>query len=165
MTRSLITDTPCDSAARQNRVICSSSDVPSPSRFPLLVGTVSQWAAELPRIAELGFNWVYLNPFHQTGGSRSLYAVADLEALDERFRDGAHRLALGVAHEQVRPVVEQAGIVGGVIDDEVAHHHAEHARGELIRIFDGYIARLQRLGVRGFRCDAAYKASRCSRAM
>src|SRR5436309_9130707 len=55
--------------------------------FPLLVGRVSAWTAELPRIAALGFDWVYLNPFHQTGGSRSLYAVADLDALDERFRD------------------------------------------------------------------------------
>ncbi|MFX4790259.1 hypothetical protein ABTB87_23560, partial [Acinetobacter baumannii] len=36
-------------------------------------------------------------------------------------------------------------------------YHSDHARGELVRIFDGYIARLQRLGVRGFRCDAAYK--------
>ncbi|MBY0256769.1 hypothetical protein, partial [Methylobacterium sp.] len=34
--------------------------------FPLLVGTVSAWTAELPRIAALGFDWVYLNPFHQT---------------------------------------------------------------------------------------------------
>ncbi|GJD73278.1 maltotransferase domain-containing protein [Methylobacterium goesingense] len=55
--------------------------------FPLLVGTVSAWTAELPRIAALGFDWVYLNPFHQTGGSRSLYAVADPDRLDERFRD------------------------------------------------------------------------------
>ena len=30
--------------------------------FPLLVGTVSAWRAELPRIAALGFDWVYLNP-------------------------------------------------------------------------------------------------------
>ncbi len=55
--------------------------------FPLLVGRVSAWTAELPRIAELGFDWVYLNPFHQAGGSRSLYAVADTDRLDERLRD------------------------------------------------------------------------------
>ena len=55
--------------------------------FPLLVGRVSAWTAELPRIAALGFDWVYLNPFHQTGGSRSLYAVADPDHLDARFRD------------------------------------------------------------------------------
>ncbi|WP_264049087.1 maltotransferase domain-containing protein [Methylobacterium flocculans] len=55
--------------------------------FPLLVGRVSAWTAELPRIAALGFDWIYLNPFHQTGGSRSLYAVADPDHLDARFRD------------------------------------------------------------------------------
>ena len=55
--------------------------------FPLLVGRVSDWTAELPRIAGLGFDWVYLNPFHATGGSGSLYAVADPERLDDRFRD------------------------------------------------------------------------------
>ncbi|KQP51851.1 maltotransferase domain-containing protein [Methylobacterium sp. Leaf108] len=55
--------------------------------FPLLVGPVSAWTAELPRIAAMGFDWIYLNPFHQTGGSRSLYAVSDIERLDERFRD------------------------------------------------------------------------------
>jgi len=55
--------------------------------FPLLVGPVSAWRAELPRIAAMGFDWVYLNPFHETGGSRSLYAVKDPTRLDARFRD------------------------------------------------------------------------------
>ena len=55
--------------------------------FPLLAGRVSAWTAELPRIASLGFDWVYLNPFHQAGGSGSLYAVADPSRLDARFRD------------------------------------------------------------------------------
>ena len=39
--------------------------------FPLLVGTVSAWRAELPRIAAMNFDWVYVNPFHETGGSGS----------------------------------------------------------------------------------------------
>src|SRR3712207_5639292 len=55
--------------------------------FPLLVGTVSAWTAELPRIARMGFDWVYVNPFHETGASRSLYAVKDPYRLDPRFRD------------------------------------------------------------------------------
>ena len=55
--------------------------------FPLLVGTVSAWRAELPRIAALGFDCVYLNPVHETGGSGSLYAVRDPFRLDARFRD------------------------------------------------------------------------------
>ena len=55
--------------------------------FPLLAGPVSAWSAELPRIAALGFDWVYLNPFHETGGSHSLYAIKDFTRLDPRFRD------------------------------------------------------------------------------
>ena len=39
--------------------------------FPLLVGTISAWRAELPRIAAMNFDWVYVNPFHETGGSGS----------------------------------------------------------------------------------------------
>jgi starch synthase (maltosyl-transferring) len=45
--------------------------------FPLLVGTISAWRAELPRIAAMNFDWVYVNPFHETGGSGSLYAIRD----------------------------------------------------------------------------------------
>jgi starch synthase (maltosyl-transferring) len=32
--------------------------------FPTLAGTVRQWMAHLPRIAAMGFNAVYVNPFH-----------------------------------------------------------------------------------------------------
>ncbi|WP_336486118.1 maltotransferase domain-containing protein [Methylobacterium nigriterrae] len=170
--------------------------------FPLLVGRVSDWARELPRIAGLGFDWVYLNPFHQTGGSRSLYAVADTDALDERLRD----LDGTPDDEQIRRFCKAAEAQGlRVMTDLVINHaandgrlarerpdlfmkdetgqpaspyavdpddpskrtvwgdlaeldyHSGHARGELTRIWDGYIARLQGLGVAGFRCDAAYK--------
>ena len=55
--------------------------------FPLLVGTVAAWRRELPRIARMSFDWVYVNPFHETGGSRSLYAIRDPYRLDDRFRD------------------------------------------------------------------------------
>src|SRR3712207_3483771 len=72
--------------------------------FPLLVGPVSAWRAELPRIAALGFDWVYMNPFHETGGSGSLYAVRDPFRLDPRFRDeGA-----GGDDDQIRAFAEDA---------------------------------------------------------
>src|SRR3954451_17441239 len=72
--------------------------------FPLLVGTVSAWRAELPRIAALGFDWVYLNPFHETGGSKSLYAVKDPYGLDESFRDAGG----GTDDEHIQALVEDA---------------------------------------------------------
>lgn len=170
--------------------------------FPLLVGRVSDWTAELPRIAALGFDWIYLNPFHQTGGSRSLYAVADPDRLDDRFRDtdgtpddeqiarfcrAADALGIAVMSDLVvnhtadnarlaqerpdlfvrdaqgRPVSPSAidpddpsirTVWGDLVELD---YHSEQARAELTRIFDGYIARMQGLGVHGFRCDAAYK--------
>jgi starch synthase (maltosyl-transferring) len=57
--------------------------------FPLLVGPVEGWSKRLPAIAALGFDTLYLNPFHQTGFSGSLYAVQDYFRLDRRFKSPA----------------------------------------------------------------------------
>jgi len=54
--------------------------------FPTLAGTTRKWAAHLPRIAAMGFNAVYVNPFHYPGFSGSLYAVKDYYRLNPRFR-------------------------------------------------------------------------------
>jgi starch synthase (maltosyl-transferring) len=56
--------------------------------FPTLAGTVRDWMGHLPRIAEMGFNAVYINPFHYPGFSGSLYAVKDYYRLNPRFRGG-----------------------------------------------------------------------------
>jgi starch synthase (maltosyl-transferring) len=57
--------------------------------FPPLAGDVAAWTRELPRIAAMGFNWVWVNPFHYPGFSGSLYAVKDYYRLNPLFRDGA----------------------------------------------------------------------------
>jgi starch synthase (maltosyl-transferring) len=54
--------------------------------FPTLAGTVRDWMAHLPRIVGMGFNAVYINPFHYPGFSGSLYAVKDYYRLNPRFR-------------------------------------------------------------------------------
>jgi starch synthase (maltosyl-transferring) len=54
--------------------------------FPTLAGTIRQWTSHLPRIAAMGFNAVYINPFHYPGFSGSLYAVKDYYQLNPRFR-------------------------------------------------------------------------------
>ncbi len=54
--------------------------------FPTLAGTVARWHGHLDRIAAMGFDWIYLNPIHATGGSGSLYAVADYYRLNPRLR-------------------------------------------------------------------------------
>src|SRR5216683_752154 len=56
--------------------------------FPTLAGTIGDWMAHLPRIAAMGFNAVYVNPFHYPGFSGSLYAVKDYYRLNPRFRGG-----------------------------------------------------------------------------
>ena len=57
--------------------------------FPRLVGSVSAWAQHLPRISGMGFDWVYVNSFHATGRSGSLYAVSDPFALNPDFANAA----------------------------------------------------------------------------
>src|SRR6266849_3463342 len=57
--------------------------------FPTLAGTIGDWMAHLPRIAAMGFNAVYVNPFHYPGFSGSLYAVKDYYRLNPRSRGGA----------------------------------------------------------------------------
>jgi starch synthase (maltosyl-transferring) len=170
--------------------------------FPLLVGTVSAWAAELPRIAGMGFDWTYVNPFHETGYSGSLYAVRDPYRLDSRLRDpdgkddeaqlrgfveAARGHGLKVMTDLVinhtardarlaeeRPELYRRDASGGIASpfavdpndptlrtvwEDLAEldYHSPAARDALIPYWDGYVASLQTLGIKGFRCDAAYK--------
>jgi starch synthase (maltosyl-transferring) len=45
--------------------------------FPTLVGPPSAWPPHAERARAMGFDWLYLNPFHYPGFSGSLYAVKD----------------------------------------------------------------------------------------
>lgn len=53
--------------------------------FPRLVASLNLWVQHLERIADMGFNSIYLNPFQQTGSSRSLYAIKDYYRLNIEF--------------------------------------------------------------------------------
>ena len=55
--------------------------------FPPLAGPISRWIADLPRIAAMEFNAVYVNPFHYPGFSGSIYAIKDYYRLNPRLRD------------------------------------------------------------------------------
>jgi len=59
--------------------------------FPLLVGPVDKWAEHLPRIAEMGFDWVFVNPFHRPGASGSLYSIADYYEINPLFTKGTDK--------------------------------------------------------------------------
>ena len=72
--------------------------------FPRLVGPVTRWSKHLPRIAALGFTWVYVNPFQYPGVSGSLYAIKHHYQLDPLLDDG-NGLSAG---RQIADFVEEA---------------------------------------------------------
>lgn len=53
--------------------------------FPRHFDTIDEWTGILPHAAWMGFNHVFVNPFHATGFSGSLYAVKDYYQLNPRF--------------------------------------------------------------------------------
>lgn len=71
---------------------------PSPiiyNLFPLLAGAIPDWLSHLPRIARMGFNWIFLNPIFYPGFSGSLYAVKDYFALNPLLIRGAEEDPFG----------------------------------------------------------------------
>lgn len=54
--------------------------------FPLLAGSTRDWIELVPSIASMGFDWIYLNPFHAPGFSGSLYAIKDYDRLHPLFQ-------------------------------------------------------------------------------
>jgi starch synthase (maltosyl-transferring) len=90
--------------------------------FPSLVGRVSAWRKHLDRIAGMGFNWIFLNPFHYPGFSGSLYAVKDYFSLNPLFEDSTNdRL-----EDSVGRFVEAADARGiSVMMDLVVNHTAK----------------------------------------
>ncbi len=90
--------------------------------FPLLAGPIQSWHEQLPHIAAMGFDWVFVNPFHYPGFSGSLYAVKDYYRL--------HPLVQGEsaadADELLRSFVQAAARYGlGVAMDLVINHTAK----------------------------------------
>jgi starch synthase (maltosyl-transferring) len=90
--------------------------------FPLLAGSVRDWEAQLPRIAAMGFDWVFLNPFHYPGFSGSLYAVKDYYRLHLLFQGHSRK----PQDELLREFVGMAGEHGlSVMMDLVINHTAK----------------------------------------
>ncbi|MDR2728882.1 MAG: hypothetical protein LBB56_07095 [Chitinispirillales bacterium] len=53
--------------------------------FPRHFKTIGRWCGAVPHIKEMGFNAVFVNPFHETGFSGSLYAVKNYYKLNPLF--------------------------------------------------------------------------------
>jgi starch synthase (maltosyl-transferring) len=77
--------------------------------FPRLVGPTTRWPEHAARAAEMGFNWLYLNPWHYPGFSGSLYAVKEYGRLNPLFLPpGADPAGL----EPLRDAVERIAALG-----------------------------------------------------
>jgi starch synthase (maltosyl-transferring) len=104
--------------------------------FPTLAGTIPDWMAHLPRIAAMGFNAVYINPFHYPGFSGSLYAVKDYYRLNPRFRGGER----GEDDALLRRFTDAARAHGlRVIMDLVVNHTSKDS--ELVASHPGWFSR------------------------
>ena len=85
---------------------------------------MDHWHRHLPRIAGMGFDWIYVNPFHQPGFSGSLYAIQDIARL--------HPVIKGHAHQSPADLVTAFTATAGdhgirVMADLVINHTAKDA--------------------------------------
>jgi starch synthase (maltosyl-transferring) len=88
--------------------------------FPLLAGRVEEWDKHLTRAAEMGFNWVFVNPIQRTGSSGSLYSIADHFDFNPLMVDNESALS---AEEQVKKMIGTAEGLGlKVMVDLVINH-------------------------------------------
>jgi starch synthase (maltosyl-transferring) len=170
--------------------------------FPLLAGPIDRWSRHLPRIADMGFDWIYINPFHSAGFSGSLYAIKDpyrlhdlLAAQGERDPDQLLEQFVADAARHGQHVMMDLVVNHTSKDALLANEHPEWYRrnedgslyspraieptnpanvtvwGDLAELdlederhrdaqleyWGRYLRHYLARGVRGFRCDAAYK--------
>ncbi len=55
--------------------------------FPRHFRTMNDWCSVIPHIRDMAFTAVFVNPFHETGNSGSLYSVKDYFRLNPLFLD------------------------------------------------------------------------------
>src|SRR4051794_36432096 len=93
--------------------------------YPLLAGPIDRWREHLPRIAGMGFDWVYVNAFWEPGASGSIYAVRDPRELHPVVRGDVQ----GSADELTGAFVAEARQHGlAVMLDLIVPHAARDSR-------------------------------------
>ncbi len=111
--------------------------------FPRLVGPMSRWPEHTARAADMGFDWVYINPIQYPGFSGSLYAVKDYYRLNPLFLDpdtadpdGALADVLATMHDQGLRVMIDLVINHTAKDSVLAEQHpawfCHDEQGELV---------------------------------
>ncbi len=71
--------------------------------YPRLLGPMSKWVEHFDRISEMGFNTIWVNPFHYPGFSGSLYSPKDYYKFNPLFIDSDSSKA---PVEQLREVIK-----------------------------------------------------------
>lgn len=112
------------------------------SLFPRLAGTMPEWLSHTARAAEMGFNWVHINPVHYPGFSGSLYAVKDFYKLNPLFvSDGCEdpivelRQTIAKMHKQGLQVMMDLVVNHTAKDSPLVKDHPTWFR----RDSDGYV--------------------------
>lgn len=89
--------------------------------FPLLAGPLPAWTAHLERAQRLGFDWVFINSFHYSGYSGSLYSIKDYYTIDPRLVDPE----AGPPRVQLEQMIQTAARLGlKLMMDLVINHTA-----------------------------------------
>jgi len=61
--------------------------------FPLLAGPCGNWEPHFERAADMGFDWLFVNPVQKPGSSGSLYSIADYFQLNPLLTDPNSKLS------------------------------------------------------------------------
>ncbi|HMD68700.1 MAG TPA: alpha-amylase family glycosyl hydrolase, partial [Chitinivibrionales bacterium] len=90
--------------------------------FPRYYASVDEWNAVIPHAADMGFNWIYVNPFHATGFSGSLYAIKNYYQLNPLFVKKGHDTSDWRPLKKFVAACNDASV--GVMMDLVVNHTA-----------------------------------------
>lgn len=89
--------------------------------FPTLAGRLGEWDSHIARAADMGFDWLFINPIEKPGISGSLYSIADYFQINPALCDEGR----GKPEDQVRNMVRMARERGlRVMVDLVINHCA-----------------------------------------
>jgi starch synthase (maltosyl-transferring) len=89
--------------------------------FPLLAGPMPRWSSHIERARRMQFNWIFVNPFQQSGSSASLYSIRDYYAIDPRLLDPTS----GAPEKQLQEMIATVRGEGmGLMMDLVINHTA-----------------------------------------
>ncbi|MDB4949383.1 MAG: alpha-amylase [Gemmatimonadetes bacterium] len=105
--------------------------------FPRLVGPVTRWPEHAARAREMGFNWLYLNPWHYPGFSGSLYAPKEYDRMNPLF------VPPGGDEYSLEPLRTALGVINGMglkpMMDLVVNHTSKDS--PLIKEHPGWFLR------------------------